>query len=252
MNTANNSIKIVCPFYNATDFIETSIMSSIKQKYSNFKIILINDCSTDTSDEKIKWIIDKYSEFIVYIKNEQRMGAMYNHQYAVFEYCKPEDIIVQMDGDDMFPNNGCLEYINSFYNTNKCMMMYGQATYASGRQGVARPYVSREEFDNKRNLDFYVSHIRTFRAEAFFEIKKQDPELSCFKDANLQWYQMSCDVAMMYPVMEVCGYDNVKYNSKSLYIYNDSNPISDVKLDMRYQYAVHQEILKKKPFKKAF
>ena len=33
-------------------------------------------------------------------------------------------------------------------------------------------------------------------------------------------------------------------------VHNDSNPISEVKIDMMLQYSIHQEILKKQPFKK--
>lgn len=244
-----NKFSIIIPFYNASEFIERSIMSALTQKYDNFKIILINDCSTDNSEDIIKNIVNDNTEKITYIKNEKRMGAMYNHTNAVMNYCDEQDIVIQLDGDDWLNSKKVLEYINEFYEKESCWMMYGQAQYFSGRKGNARPYISKDEFDNKRKLDFYVSHIRTFRAFTFHEIKNQDPDFLCFKDQKGNWYSMSCDVAMMYPILEICGYEKVKYNDKPLYIYNDSNSISDVKVDFQLQYSIHQEILRKKPFK---
>ena len=245
----NNRFTVVIPFYNAEDFVERSLFSVLTQKYKDFNIVLINDGSTDSSDEKIKIIISDFGDKITYIKNEKRLGAMHNHQMAVFNYCEPNDIVIHLDGDDWLSDKKVLSYINDFYNEHNCLMMYGQAKYLSGRDGNAKPYTSKEEFENKRNIfQFYISHIRTFRAFLFHEIKNQDPELKCFKNKNDEWYSMTCDVAMMYPLMEICGYEKMKYNDKVLYIYNDSNPIQDFKIDLQLQESIHREILSKEPF----
>ncbi len=244
----SNPIKIIIPFYNASAFIEKSLISAITQKYDNFHVVLINDASTDDSHEKISELLKEYTDKITYLCNSERRSAMFNHQAAVFNYCNPGDIVVQLDGDDWLVNNKVLCFIDDFYETNNCLMMYGQAKYLSGRQGNAKPYPTEEDFNNKRSLPFYVSHIRTFKADAFLEIKKQDPELNCFKDEFGNWLSMSCDVAMMYPIMEICGYDKVKYNEQILYIYNDSNPLSDFRIDLVLQEKIHNYVLRKPPF----
>jgi len=62
-------ISVVMPFYNAADFLVQSVESILNQTFSEFELILINDCSTDNSDE----IIEKYlsDQRVVYIKNNQ-------------------------------------------------------------------------------------------------------------------------------------------------------------------------------------
>lgn len=246
----DNSFKIVTPFYNAKDYIRQSIEKSLDQSYNNFKIVLINDASTDGSEEEYLDLLETYGDKIIYIKNDVRMGAMYNHQNAVLNYCDENDIVVQVDGDDWLIDSNVLTYINSFYNEHKCLVMYGQAKYLSGRIGNACPYENESAFINKRrNFKFHVSHVRTFYAKLFHEILNQDNDLTCFKDRNGNWYQMTCDVAMMYPLMEICGYDKVKYNDKILYIYNDSNPIQDYKIDLILQENIHREILNNPSFK---
>lgn len=245
-----NNFIVDVPFYNAEKFIERCLNSILTQKYNNYKIVLTNDASTDSSDIIIQKILKEFPDKIIYIKNSENMGAMYNHQNVAFNYASPDSIVVHVDGDDWLSEKNVLSYINDFYNNNDCWMMYGQYSFLSGRHGTSKPYDSKEMFDMKRNLDFMVSHIRTFKGHVFHEIKNQDPELNCFKNSNGDWYSMTCDVAMMYPLMEICGYEKVKYNDKVLYIYNDSNPISDVKKDMRLQLSIHHEINKKPKFKK--
>ena len=51
-----NKVSIVVPIYNAQKTLETCIESLIGQTYKNIEIILINDGSTDKSDE----ICNKY------------------------------------------------------------------------------------------------------------------------------------------------------------------------------------------------
>lgn len=241
------TIKLVIPFYNAEKYLVNCINSVLSQNYNNYHIIVINDCSTDNSSNIMSDFVNS-SNKITYIENKERMYPMYNHQNAIFNYCDKDDIVVHLDGDDYLIDNNVLKFIDHFYETSKCLMMYGQAVYIDGRIGNARPYNSKQEFEYKRNLPFYVSHIRTFMAKGFYEIKNQDPELLSFKDKNKQWYKMSADVAMMYPLMEIFGYEYVKYNDVPLYVYNNLNPICEYKLNLNLQESIHYEILKKPCF----
>ena len=59
-------ISIIIPVYNTEKYIERCLNSVINQKYENKEIIVINDGSTDKSEEKI----NKYINKITYIKKE--------------------------------------------------------------------------------------------------------------------------------------------------------------------------------------
>jgi len=116
-------------------------------------------------------------------------------------------------------------------------------------RGIARPYESEEEFNRMRHKPFYISHIRCFRAGLYQNIEKQDPEFKCLKDVNTgEFYKMTYDVAIMYPIMEMAGFDKTKYNDTILYIYNRENPISDDKVNQALQTSIHREINGKPPF----
>lgn len=241
----NNQIKIITPFYNPGDFLEQCVSSIITQKYDNFQVIFIDDCSTDGSFEKLPRNYDKS----IIIKNNIRKTALENIHDAIVNYCEPDDIVVLVDGDDHLPNKNVLSYINDYYNQNDCWVMYGQAIWSTGQKGFATKY-TKEEFDNLRKSPFKVSHIRTFRAGVYQKIVEQDPDYSCMKDKSGQFYKMTYDVAIMFPIMEMSGYDRVHYNDKPLYVYNFSNPISDHRVNQQMQWDIHREISQKNKFSK--
>ena len=50
-------VSIVMPTYNCAEFISQSIDSVIAQTYTNWELIIVDDCSTDGELEVIKaWI----------------------------------------------------------------------------------------------------------------------------------------------------------------------------------------------------
>lgn len=73
----NKLISIVLPTYNGSKFIRASIDSCLKQTYTHFELIIVNDCSTDDTEEIVKSYDDAR---IVYLKNEinQRLPKSLN------------------------------------------------------------------------------------------------------------------------------------------------------------------------------
>jgi len=245
-NTKKNKFTIIVPFYNPGEFLEKCVSSIITQKYDNYKFIFIDDMSTDDSWDKLPHNNDKS----ICIKNTIRKTALENIHNAIMNHCDPEDICVLVDGDDWLYNKNVLNSLNSIYNEHDCWISYGQASWTNGMVGCARPYPNEDFFNKMRKNPFLISHIRTFRAGLYQNIIKQDPELKCLKNKNGEFYRMTYDVAIMYPIMEMAGFDKVKYNDKVLYIYNRDNPISDDKINQSLQTGIHMEINQKPSFKK--
>lgn len=240
-----NNIKIIIPFYNPGSFLEQCVATAMSQKYENYKVIFVDDMSTDGSYDKLP----HDDERAIIIRNEVRKTALENIHNAIMNHCEPDDIVVLLDGDDWFPNKKILQYIDEQYKKHDCWIMYGQASWTDGRRGFARAY-TKEEFNNIRKAPFKVSHLRTFRAGLYQKIQEQDPTFSCMKDLNDNFYKMTYDVAIMFPIMEMAGYDKVRFNDTILYIYNRDNPISDDKVNQQLQWDIHEEISNKNSLKK--
>lgn len=47
-------VSIIMPSYNTEDYIGESIQSVINQTYSNWELIIVDDCSNDNTDNVVK------------------------------------------------------------------------------------------------------------------------------------------------------------------------------------------------------
>lgn len=89
-------ISVVMPVYNGGKYLSEAIESILNQTYQNFEFLIINDGSTDTSEE----IICSYTDpRIVYLQNDKNRGLVYTLNYG-FSVAKGE-YIARMDADDI-------------------------------------------------------------------------------------------------------------------------------------------------------
>ena len=51
MQSMNELVSIIMPSYNTADYIGESIKSVQAQVYSNWELIIVDDCSTDNTDD---------------------------------------------------------------------------------------------------------------------------------------------------------------------------------------------------------
>lgn len=75
-------VSVVTPLYNAQLYIEKAIQSVLAQTYSNWEMIIIDDCSTDASGE----IAQKYAgqdHRIRYFRNDENKGIAYTRNRAL-------------------------------------------------------------------------------------------------------------------------------------------------------------------------
>ena len=94
----NDLVSIIKPSYNTAGYISETIESVIKQTYANWELIIVDDCSTDNTDEVVKpFLTDKR---IKYLKNEKNSGAAVSRNYALRE--AKGKWIAFLDSDDLW------------------------------------------------------------------------------------------------------------------------------------------------------
>ena len=65
-------ISVIMPAYNAEKYLREAIDSILGQTFTDFELIVINDCSRDDTEQ----IILSYQDpRIVYLKNEKNLGV---------------------------------------------------------------------------------------------------------------------------------------------------------------------------------
>lgn len=89
-------ISVVMPVYNGEKYLREAIESILNQTYQNFEFLIINDGSTDASEEIIRSFSDSR---IVYLQNDKNRGLVYTLNYGI-NVAKGE-YIARMDADDI-------------------------------------------------------------------------------------------------------------------------------------------------------
>ena len=91
-------VSIIMPSYNTGRFIAETVRSVLAQTYTDWELIIVDDCSTDNTDEVIaEYLGDKR---IRYIKNERNSGAAVSRNRALRE--ATGKWIAFLDSDDLW------------------------------------------------------------------------------------------------------------------------------------------------------
>jgi glycosyltransferase involved in cell wall biosynthesis len=224
-------IAIVIPSYNNVKWCEDNVRSALNQNYENYYVIYTSDASTDGTDDLVEKFLaaNDRDGRVQFIKNDERHGALYN-LYRMIHSCDDADIVLTLDGDDMLADEHVLEKVNEVYLSGDVWLTYGQFKFINNDTVGWTCQMPDEIIQNNafREFSHLPSHLRTFKAWLFKEIRLKD--LLYMGD----FYIMTWDMAMMLPMIEMAG-ERHQFISDILYLYNDSNPLSDHMISRQLQ-----------------
>lgn len=235
---------IVIPSFNNEVYVQRNLESVFFQEYKNYRVIYIDDCSSDKTYEKALYYAKDQEGKIEIIRNKTNQKALHN-LYDAIHSCRDEEIIVLLDGDDWFAHANVLKELNSYYNDPFVWLTYGQyVTYPNYEMGICREPIFKS-YLKKGNLrkvglfskdtDWFFSHLRTFYAGLFKKIKKEDLLYQG------EFFPSAWDLAILFPMCEMAR-EHVIFIPKVLYIYNRETPFNDDKLRAKEQYELNKYI----------
>ena len=251
------SIVIITTVYNAENYIDKCIRSVAAQDYDNYRMIIINDASTDRTAEVIENTIaetglengeerDDIRRIFEVITRDQNVGAVCNQISTIKSRCYSDDIVMILDGDDWLVNNpNIFNMYNNMYHEG-AEYTYGSCwSLVDNIPLIAQPYppevkANKSYRDHKFNWNFPYPHLRTFVGRLALNLDE-----SLFKDAYGEWYRAGGDVATFYNIIEQADPDKIVCVSDIVYMYNDTNPINDYKVNGDQQTDTANFILKK-------
>lgn len=90
-------VSVIMPSYNTARFIGETIQSVINQTYKELELLIVDDCSTDNTDE----VVASFSDHrIKYFKNPKNSGAAVSRNRALRE--AKGEWIAFLDSDDLW------------------------------------------------------------------------------------------------------------------------------------------------------
>lgn len=212
--------------YNSSKYINYNLESIKVQDYSKdkYRIIYVNDCSTDDSEKILSdFILKNKTINMRVINNKQNMGPAYS-RYISYNEASDDEICIFLDGDDWLINKNTLKILSYVYSNFDIYATFGSmdnnAQLINGvlHKGFARRFSMHAVTDPLtkkpiQNLWFksnyhrkkwnYFPHLRT----SYAYLCKKVPT-SYLKYNDIEWFKFKSDVALFTSIIELC---NSKY-----------------------------------------
>ena len=113
-------VSIVLPVYNGEKYLRESIDSVMSQTYKNWELIVVDDCSTDSTPDIVKEYAQKDSR-VVYYRNPQNLKLPKSLNQG-FQLTKG-DYLTWTSDDNRYRNNA-IEYLVSAIKENNCQFVF--------------------------------------------------------------------------------------------------------------------------------
>ncbi len=236
-------INVIIPFRNVEKYIPECITSIQNQLYLNYRIFFIDDCSEDNSLA----LIPKAPTYNI-TKNNKRKYALLNiMEILLNEKFESKDIICIVDGDDKLAHPYVFRVLNHCYSTTDTLITYGSYRTINGLVTVGEKYTAKE-FKQLRKSTWKASHLKTFQFSLFKDYHNYDMHLEHLKDSKGNFLKMPYDMAIMFPLLELAGFDRSNYIPMPIYLYR-IHENNDHVTNTKDQMNGALEIRNKKPIK---
>ena len=141
-------VSIIMPSYNTAKYISGSIKLVLAQTYSNWELIIVDDCSTDNSIEVIRSFNDSR---IRLLQNKRNSGAAISRNYALRE--ARGKWIAFLDSDDTWTSDKLTKQIRFMKENN---YSFSFTDYQICLNGELMPYINTApNVINKRKMYNY-------------------------------------------------------------------------------------------------
>jgi glycosyltransferase involved in cell wall biosynthesis len=144
-------VSIILPTYNGIKWIEKAIKSVLSQSFSDFELIIIDDGSTDNT-ENIVLKFANQDERIRYLKNEHNLGVQRTRNIAIEKV--QGEYIAEIDQDDEWIDQDKLKKQVEFLENNKDYVLVGTGVIIVDDKGVeiARYLMPETDLDIRRKI----------------------------------------------------------------------------------------------------
>ena len=199
------TFSVLIAHYNNYQFFLECYKSLKKQTITNFEIVIVDDCSTDDSFEKIKLITKDDSRVKIY-QNEKNNGVGYTKKKCV--NLANGDICGFLDPDDaLLPD--AIESLLKIYENSQIVAAYSEFYLCDEHLNIQKKFPNTRKIKNNNpyffNIYFEIAHFFTFRKDAYLKT-----------EGIIEDYKVVEDIDFYLKLYEI---GNFKFIKKPLYLY---------------------------------
>jgi glycosyltransferase involved in cell wall biosynthesis len=189
---------IVIPLFNKENFIESTLSSVLNQSFTDFELIIVNDGSTDNSEEKVLQFNDKRIHY--YSKKNEGVSTARN--YGI-EKAK-SDYITFIDADDYWYPDFLEEMFNKI-NLFPELKVFSSAIEIETSKTIVKANYSIKKTNDYEIVNYFISsYERTvlcsssavFHTSIFEKTGNFDIQLKSGEDTDM-WIR----IGLIYPIL---------------------------------------------------
>ena len=188
------SVSVCIPVFNGENYLSNCINSIIDQEYENFEILIVDNCSTDSTADIVSSFKDSRIRFI---KNDFNIGSLKNFSKCV-ENARGEYFVLLPHDDMLLP--GCLKEFTSKMSNQAIGIVFGAVMNIDKNGSVIR---TRTDFQSNKTLskeeslvnlvdNFMPIQLAMVRTKVLRKLDGFKTEFSLFSDCHL-WFRVALD-----------------------------------------------------------
>lgn len=195
---------VLIAHYNNAEYFMQCYESLKKQTFQDFEIIVVDDCSTDDSFEKIQNYCNGDSR-VKFFQNSENKGVGFTKKRCVEE--ASGEICGFVDPDDALTEDA-IEFSVKAHN-NDCIATYSQFYLCDENLKIKKIFKKTTKVKNNNplffNIHFEVAHFFTFKKEAYLRTEGINPN-----------YKVAEDIDYILKLYKIGSFQFIK---KPLYLY---------------------------------
>lgn len=234
---------VIIPLYNKESFIENTLKSVINQTFTDFEVILVNDGSTDNSEEKIKKLIDNRIQYFL----KENGGASSARNFGIEK--AQSHYITFIDADDYWYPHFLQEMFE------KIKLFPEQKVFSAAIEIETSKNVIPAVYSIEKTNDFeIVNYFRAsnketvictscavFHKSVFEKVGNFDTNIKSGQDTDL-WIR----IGLVYPVL-------FSWKILARYVYDDKSlSKNELYLVRKLNFSKFEELEKNNPDLKKF
>lgn len=196
---------ILIAHYNNFDYFKDCYKSIISQTFQDFEVIIVDDCSSKESFEKLEYFLKADPRFKLF-RNAQNEGVGFTKSKCV-DHASGE-ICGFVDPDDALVVNA-LEMSILAYGEKDVVATHSQFNLCDSELKILKVFGNTQKVKNSNqkffNINFEVNHFFTFKKSAYNQTSGIDQKLTSAVDQDLY--------------LKIYETGNLKYIKKPLYNY---------------------------------
>ena len=197
-------VSVIVPVYNAEKFLIETINTVLNQTYSNWELILVDDCSTDNSAEIIEQYMKKDERINIYNNNENSKAAISRNNGISLAAGR---FICFLDADDLWDSKKLEKQIR-YINVHNCAFSFTGYEFAD-ENGI--PNGKKVFVPDKINYKQALKNTTIWTSTVMFDmnkLSKEDiymPNVARGQD-TATWWKVLKKIDYAYGINEILSY----------------------------------------------